>query len=529
MADVAVDGAVHAAEAPPATAAGEVVSGLINAASPTPFVPPPLTTEEIFNPTPPPIFGIADPAKRSMVLVALTILVLFGVPWAIRRWLLPALDRRRMAAQQREIERQATDKAVLEAERKRMIEAKAAAFNEKSAELARRKQAERAAEADRKLKELRKGMESHYATDDIRDIMRRDVPSLNARRANAIDGFDAVQRVLSAEEAQRMAEAEAAAAAALEREEAERESRRAALEGRIGGGAGVPAVPAPLARPTQPAPAPAPVAKPAAPAPAPVPAAAAQPAKEMKAPSAASAQSSSSSSASVSASSAAAAAAASSAAAAAAAAESRPKKRALVEEELAEARKEVAALRCTSEPGAGEANPFYALLGSPTASSSAGAGAGEGSASPSASSNSTKAPVSVYTVVVTSNDWRGSFRVSRRFRCTDTVRSLMDWVTSVVPGGMAGRQLCTVHPRRIIASWRDYDLRDYKFDSEFEKLKERIAIAKSIEGDDDVTALWTPPPNPSGVTELKTLGEMGLDARCALVLRPIEADAVHST
>lgn len=392
-----------------------------------------------------------DVNTRNTKLIVLTVVVMVGIPYVLTQFIFPALERRRIARDEAARAHTATDRAELEAARKRATAAAAAAYQEKALEQARRKQAERAAEADQKLKDLRFGMESHYATDDPRDLFRvRDVGTLNERRGRALEGFDAVQRTVVAVEAAKIAAAEAEAVAKLGRELAARRAQRAAREG-------ADATPPIATKPTVSAPAPAPAAAAAAaPAPAPVPAP--EPA--------------------------------------------RPRKRALQDEELAAARKDVASLRVPSEPDAGEAPP---------------AGAPQ-SAGPA-----------IFSIVINSADYRGNFRLARRFRATDTLRTVMDVITATVPGGMAGRQLCTVHPRRVVATWRDYDLREYKFDVEFEELRAQLeGSGGGGSGSSGVRpAPWAPLPNPGGLTELRTLLEAGLEPRCALVLRPIDADAVH--
>jgi hypothetical protein len=410
----------------------------------------------------------ADPYTRNFLLLLLAAAVLVGLPWVARTRLAPALDRRRQLAREAAADAArgapaAEAVAENDAARRRVVEAKAAELAAKAVEVERRKTAERAAEAERKLRDLRYGMESHYATDNLRDIMRHDEGALGARRARALEAADATQRALAAEEAARRAAEAAAAAAAVDRELAAREARLAAREGRAVGGEATP--PAAAVSAAKPAPPSAAVAAAAAPAPAPA-----------------------------------------------------PRKRALGDEELAAARKAVATVRCPPEPDAGEANPRDAATAASTAAAAAAGGSGAAKPLPS-----------VYHLVVTSSDWRGTFRLARRFRATDSLRAVMDAITAGLPGGMTGRQLCSVHPRRVLVSWRDYDLREYKFDSELARLRERAEAEAAAAAQAGADALWAPPANPTGLLELTTLRDaLGSDARCALALRPVDADVVHS-
>lgn len=451
-----------------------------------------------------------DRYAASFLVLLATIFLTVAVPWCQRTYVAPVLERRRLAAVDATAARTAAD--VIEAARRAAVAEAASVTTAKALAAKAERDAKATAEADARLRALRGGMQSYYATDNARDIGWRNDADVEARRVDALRRYEAAQRELTDEELARRA---AAADVQDEVWSAEVAARAVALAERNEGAAVVrpppPRAPTPPLAPPPPAtravtaaaagarPAPAPVAP--APPPPPPPAARA------------------------------------------------PRKRALADDELAAARRDVAALRVPPEPPAG-------------------------------------APGAV-TLVIDALDFRGSHRLTRRFAGSDPLRALLDAVQAGVPGGMAGRQLEARHPRAVLVSWRDYALRELRFDAEFAALGAALrrqraeregggggggdagggtagggaaaAADGSFGGDDDsdapgATAASTARASGASVgggssggggvggaggavapapvaralgadtpRELVTLADAGLTGRCALILRPIEA------
>ena len=90
----------------------------------------------------------------------------------------------------------------------------------------------------------------------------------------------------------------------------------------------------------------------------------------------------------------------------------------------------------------------------------------------------------------------------RRFRASDSLRDVCDWVTAHMPGGLAGRQI-VMHPRLVLAAWPDYDMAELQRAAEFETL----ALTGSAAGGQG-----------EGSLAGRTLSSVGLSGRVALNL-----------
>jgi len=75
-----------------------------------------------------------------------------------------------------------------------------------------------------------------------------------------------------------------------------------------------------------------------------------------------------------------------------------------------------------------------------------------------------------------SSSWRGELRAERRFRPTDPVSALADFVESaLVPEGLRGATLSTVFPRRVLVQWERYDLAALETAAHFDAFEARTA------------------------------------------------------
>ena len=382
-----------------------------------------------------------DPYTAAFLLILLTMALTIAFPWVHEHYIYPVLERRRLAAEYAAGTR--TDPTVLEESRRKAAEAAANEYTVKSLLEQERKAAKAAAAAEDALKRLRGGLTSYYATDNLQDIANvRDVAALKARQAAAVEKYDAAQRVYTDEELARRREASEAQQALWNEEEARREAAREGRPFSVSPAAGE-AGAAPVSTAST---------------------SSVHSDKAQRELSSSTLPHLSGSDGRTSSSSTPGGA---------------TRKRILVDEELAVARKETAGLRLVPEPSADDAGALVTL------------------------------------VIECADAGRGAFRITRRFRGSDTLQNVMDVIQVNIPGGMSGRQVETRHPRSVVVSWKDYDLRDYKFDTEFEKLRVRLATAAPSSGTAVAAAA-------GDKRQLVTLEEACLKGRCALFLRPLD-------
>ena len=346
--------------------------------------------------------------EKSFLVLLFTFVLAVVLPWVHQVWLAPLLERRRLAALDAKAVRTRED--VIAAARQAAIDNAASLTLALSLDKKAKQAAKAYAEADLRLRALRGGMQSYYATDNIIESGWINDEDVKARRAEAKRRLEAAQQeIVAAEQARR----EAAALVEQAEWDAEEAARKANLGPRNERHARPPSPPPPPRVPTPPPRVPTPpprVPTPPPPTPSqPSPRAMtdALPSHDASAP--------------------------------------RPRKRVLTEEELAAARREIAELRIPPEPAPG-----------------------------------TPGAVSL---VIESVDFRGNFRVARRFSPNDPLRALLDVIQAGgggIPGGMSGRQLEVRHPKGVLVSWRDYSLRELRFDTEFSELKAAIAAESSL-------------------------------------------------
>ena len=383
-----------------------------------------------------------DHYTAAFLLILAAVVVTNVWPWVYNTYVFPVLERRRLATEYEAGTR--TDPEELEARRQRTLAEAASLAAAAALEEADRKAAKKSAESAARLRALNNGQTSYWATETPEvDVGRaRDKLSLDARRAAALERVAAATRAATEPELARRRAVADAQQAAWDAEEAEKEAARVA---RVHGDA---AGKAPSGGETSAA------------------STSSDDDNDAVAAAAGGGRNPNDNSGGIG------------------APQLRSRKRVLAEDELAEARRSVAALRLTAEPP----------VAAPASSSSAAGGD------------------AITTLVIESTDHRGSARLTRRFRSSDSLRAVMDAVQLGLPGGMAGRQLETRQPRRVVAAWRDYDLRDLKFDTELERARARAEEERGGSG------------GGGGAVgkEAQTLAEAGLTGRCALLLRPME-------
>lgn len=105
-----------------------------------------------------------------------------------------------------------------------------------------------------------------------------------------------------------------------------------------------------------------------------------------------------------------------------------------------------------------------------------------------------------------------------------------------LPGGLEKRQLAVMHPKQLICTWNDYDLKGFDSEAGFEQVTAAAASAASATNASasssaaagaggDGNAAASAPVGLSGVAA-RTLADVGLQNRTVLVLRPMDAEAV---
>jgi hypothetical protein len=120
-------------------------------------------------------------------------------------------------------------------------------------------------------------------------------------------------------------------------------------------------------------------------------------------------------------------------------------------------------------------------------------------------------------------DWRGDSRYVRRFRRTDPVLSLLDFAQAHFPGGVAGKQVGTIVPRRVLAASQHYDLGACVTQADFDAKREEaersdgVAAGKGAAGYSAAVALHP--------VVARTIASLNLPARSVLVVRATEPGA----